>query len=252
MKQLRQFLQRGTVILATILVTFSLHACTQEKVGASDNSASVYQQKSSPSRDGIGKLYMGREISQVMGHQGALWLYRSSREAEEKSSKVVDALNLQPTDVVADIGAGTGYLSFRIAPQVPEGKVLAVDIQPEMLEIINSKKDKKNITNVETVLGSLTNPNLPPASTNIALMVDAYHEFEYPREMMEGIISALKPGGEVVLVEYRREDPSIGIKTLHTMSKQQVRKEMKAVGLVWQNTKEFLPKQHFMVFRKPA
>ncbi|HEY9607591.1 MAG TPA: class I SAM-dependent methyltransferase, partial [Allocoleopsis sp.] len=157
----------------------------------------------------------------------------------------------QPNDVVADIGAGTGYFSFRISPLVPEGKVLAVDIQPEMLDIIDFLKKENNIANVEPILGSVTDPNLPEQSIDLALMVDAYHEFEYPKEMMQGVVRALKPGGRVALVEYRRENPLIPIKALHKMSQKQARKEMAAVGLQWLETKRFLPQQHLMIFQKP-
>ncbi len=213
--------------------------------------SSTYQQKLIHNPDGIGKFYQGREIAKIMGHTGALWLERPSREAEEQPSKVVNALDLKLNDVVADIGAGTGYLSFRIAPLIPKGKVLAVDIQPEMLDIIEFLKQENNITNVEAVLATFTDPNLPPESVNLAIMVDAYHEFEYPLEVMQGIVNALKPGGKVVLVEYRRENPFIMIKGLHKMSQKQVRKEMQAVGLVWRETKNLLPQQHLMVFEKP-
>jgi len=213
-------------------------------------SSSVYEQRQLHNPDGIGKYYMGREIAKVMGHTGAAWLERPSRETEEKPSKILDALHLKSTDVVADIGAGTGYLSFRIAPKVPQGKVLAVDIQPEMLDIINFFKQELNVTNVEAVLATPTNPNLPPASVDLALMVDAYHEFEYPREVMQAIVKALKPDGRVVLVEYRGENPLIMIKGLHKMTQKQVKKEMQAVGLVWRETKNLLPQQHLMVFAK--
>ncbi|PLZ96482.1 SAM-dependent methyltransferase [Fischerella thermalis CCMEE 5273] len=213
-------------------------------------SSSVYEQRQLHNPDGIGKYYMGREIAKVMGHTGAAWLERPSRETEEKPSKILDAVDLKSTDVVADIGAGTGYLSFRIAPKVPQGKVLAVDIQPEMLDIINFFKQELNVTNVEAVLATPTNPNLPPASVDLALMVDAYHEFEYPREVMQAIVKALKPDGRVVLVEYRGENPLIMIKGLHKMTQKQVKKEMQAVGLVWRETKNLLPQQHLMVFAK--
>ncbi|MBW4498198.1 MAG: class I SAM-dependent methyltransferase [Scytonema hyalinum WJT4-NPBG1] len=218
---------------------------------AASASSTVYEQRLIHSPDGIGKFYMGREIAKVMGHTGALWLERPSRETEEQPTKVVNALNLKPNDVVADIGAGTGYMSFRIAPVLTKGKVLAVDIQPEMLDIIEFLKKENNITNVEPILATLTNPNLPPESVDLALMVDAYHEFENPREVIEGIFRALKAGGKVALVEYRGENPFIMIKRLHKMSQRQVRKEMQAVGLVWRETKNLLPEQHLMVFEKP-
>ncbi|KYC42554.1 methyltransferase type 11 [Scytonema hofmannii PCC 7110] len=214
------------------------------------SSSVVYEQRRLHNPDGIGKFYMGREIARVMGHTGAGWLERPSREGEEQPSKVVNGLNLKSSDIVADIGAGTGYISFRIAPLLSTGKVLAVDIQPEMLEIIEFFKQEKKIANVEPVLATLSDPKLPPESVDLALMVDAYHEFEYPREMMQGIVRGLKPGGRVVLVEYRGENLFIAIKALHKMTQRQVKKEMQAVGLVWRETKGFLPQQHFMVFEK--
>ncbi|MBD0303677.1 MAG: class I SAM-dependent methyltransferase, partial [Tolypothrix sp. T3-bin4] len=177
--------------------------------------SATYEQKAVHSPDGIGKFYQGREIAQVMGHTGASWLERPSREAEEQPSKIIKAIDLKPNDVVADIGAGTGYFSFRIAPLIPKGKVLAVDIQPEMLDIIKSLKKEKNISNVEPILATESNPNLPRESVDLAIMVDAYHEFEYPFEVMQGIVSALKPGGRIVLAEYRAENPLILIKRLH-------------------------------------
>jgi precorrin-6B methylase 2 len=218
---------------------------------ADSPSSTAYEQKLVRSPDGIGKFYMGREIARVMGHTGAGWLERPSREAEEKPSKIFTVLNLKPNDVVADVGAGTGYMSFQIAPLLTFGKVLAVDVQPEMLDIIKFFKQEKNINNVEPVLATSTNPNLPPESINLALMVDAYHEFEYPREVMEGIVQALKAGGRVVLVEYRGENPFIMIKRLHKMTQRQVIKEMQAVGLVWDETQNLLPQQHLMIFKKP-
>lgn len=225
-----------------------LPACSQSSAVTEVNS--IYQQRLVHSPDGIGKFYMGREIAQVMGHQGAGWLERPSRESEEKPSRVVNALDLKPTDVVADIGAGTGYLSFQIAQKLPSGKVLAVDIQQEMLDTINRLKKERNITNVEPVLGAVSNPNLK-SDVDKVVMVDAYHEFEYPREMMQGIVRALKPGGRVFLVEYRGENPFILIKALHKMTQKQARKEMSAVGLAWLETKSSLPQQHLMVFEKP-
>ncbi|WP_414521030.1 class I SAM-dependent methyltransferase [Umezakia ovalisporum] len=219
---------------------------------AASVSNNVYEQRWRPSADGMGKYYMGREIAKVMGHTGAGWLERPSREVEEQPSKIVSALNLKPDDVVADIGAGTGYLSFRIAPLLTDGKVLAVDIQPEMLEFVKFFKQEKNIFNVEPILATLTNPNLPSASVDLALMVDTYHELEYPQELMQGIVKALKPGGKVVLVEYRGENPLIMIKPLHKMTQKQVRKEMATVGLVWRETKNLLPQQHLMIFEKPS
>ncbi|MGA7932683.1 MAG: class I SAM-dependent methyltransferase [Kovacikia sp.] len=210
----------------------------------------IYQERVVHSPDGIGKFYQGREIAQVMGHLGAAWLERPTREFEEQPQELINALNLKPTDVVADIGAGTGYFSFRISPFVPQGKVLAIDIQPEMLEILDSINQENRLSNVEMVLGTETNPNLKPSSINLALIVDAYHEFEYPREMMQAIVQALKPDGRVVLVEYRGENPFVPIKALHKMTQKQVCKEMAVVGLSLQESKNLLPQQHVMVFGK--
>ena len=210
----------------------------------------VYRQPLIHRPGGIGKVYMGREIAQVMGHTGATWLERPSRAWEEQPQQVVDALNLQPGDVVADIGAGTGYFSFRLAPQLPQGQVLAVDIQPEMLDIIEFFKQETGITNVEPILASDTDPRLPDNTVDLALMVDAYHEFAYPHEVMTALVKALKPGGRAVLVEYRGENPLIPIKALHKMTQHQVKQEMQAVGLEWVKTDESLPTQHLMVFRK--
>ncbi len=234
-----------------IVVIFicSLLLCP-DTVNASTTTSTNYEQRTNHNPDGIGKFYMGREIAHVMGHTGAMWLERPSREAEEQPSKIVNALELKPNNVVADIGAGTGYLSFLMAPTLTQGKVLAVDIQPEMLDIINFFKEEKHINNVEPILATLNSPNLPSESIDLAVMVDAYHEFEYPYEVMFGIAKALKPGGRVALVEYRGENPFIMIKGLHKMTQKQVKKEMQAVGLTWQETKNLLPQQHLMLFTK--
>ncbi len=242
---------RVPLLLLSILLAIGLNACTLlESVSISD-SQGVYQQRVVHSPDGIGKFYMGREIAQVMGHEGAAWLERPSRITSEQPQQAITALNLQPTNIVADIGAGTGYFTFRMSPLVPEGKVFSVDVQPEMLELIEFVKREEKISNIETILGTVDNPNLPESTVDLALIVDAYHEFEYPREMMQGIVKALKPEGRVVLLEYRKENPWIMIKGLHKMSQQQVKKEMKAVGLVWQETQDILPQQHLMIFTKP-
>lgn len=216
----------------------------------SQEAAPRYTEKT-PSRDGIGKVYLGREISHVMGHTGLSWLERPDRVKEEKPDAVVEGMNLQPTDVVADIGAGSGYFTFRMAEKVTEGKAIAVDIQPEMLDYLNTKKKRLGVTNVETVLGTIDDTKLPESSVDAVLMVDAYHEFDHPYEMMTSIVKGLKPGGRVILIEYRGEDPSVPIKPLHKMTEQQVKREMAEVGLEHVVTEEFLPSQHFLVFKKP-
>ena len=224
---------------------------TQAQTAAPKSQESVYETRTNHDPNGIGKFYMGREIAHVMGHQGADWLERDDREQTELPNEVVKQMKLKPTDVVADIGAGTGYFTFRIAPLVKQGKVLAVDIQPEMLAIIEERKKRFNADNVVTIQGTETDTKLPANSVDVVLFVDAYHEFSYPREMMESIVKGLKPGGRVVQIEYRGEDPDVPIKRVHKMTVAQAKKEMAAVGLVWKETKDFLPQQHFIIFEKP-
>lgn len=201
---------------------------------------------------GIGKFYMDREISLVMGHRAAGWLNRPERIREEMPDEVVANMNLEPDHIVADIGAGSGYFAFRIADQVPRGRVLAVDIQPEMLLLIERQKGERNIANIEGVLGQVDDPNLELNSIDAAIMVDAYHEFSHPFEMINGIYEALKPGGRIFLLEYRGEDASVPIRPLHKMTEEQVVKEMSVFGLEWTDTLDFLPWQHMMIFTKPG
>ena len=203
-------------------------------------------------RDGIGKVYMGRQISHVMGHQGASWLERGSRRTDERTDLLIASLPLEPDFVVADIGAGTGYFSLPIAARVPQGRVLAVDIQPEMLEIISSRIVQSGIANVEPVLGGIDSPNLAASSIDLAFIVDAYHEFSHPFEMGQGLFEALKPGGQLVLIEYRGEDASVPIKRLHKMTAQQAGKEIRALGFRGPDVLDVLPQQHILIFTKPS
>jgi precorrin-6B methylase 2 len=212
-----------------------------------------YQVRQAHDPDGIGKFYMGREIAAVMGHQAADWLERPERESEEEPDKLLEQLHLKPGDVVADIGAGTGFITRSLATSVGSaGKVLAVDIQPEMLNLLTNKMASLGITNVVPVLGTVSDPKLPPDSVDLVLMVDVYHEFEFPFEMMSGICRSLKPNGRVVFVEFRAEDPSVPIKKLHKMNQGQVRKEMAVLPLRWSGNIEVLPRQHIIVFTKKA
>lgn len=202
--------------------------------------------------NGIGTYYLGRQIAHVMGHEGASdWLERTGRRQEEGTDLLIRELKLKPTDVVADIGAGTGFFTFQLARKVPRGQVLAVDIQPEMIAALQANKQKLKIRNVRPVLGTTTNPALPADSVDLVLIVDAYHEFDHPREMGQAIRRALRPGtGRLALVEYRAEDPSVPIKRIHKMSIAQARREMAAVGLVLTDSIETLPQQHLLLFRK--
>ena len=219
---------------------------------ASAASAGTTEYLSGPATpDGIGRYYMGREISQVMGHLGAGWLERESREAEERTDLLMEFLLEQGGTTVADIGAGTGYFSLPWAAGLPGGEVLAVDIQPEMLEIIRRRAAELDLDNVRPIRGAVDDPRLPEGEVDVVLLVDAYHEFSHPREMMLGIERALRPGGRLVMVEYRAEDPSVPIKELHKMSEEQAVKEVGSVGLEWVRTEDFLPTQHVLLFRKP-
>jgi len=203
--------------------------------------------------NGIGKFYMGREIAHVMGHEAADWLERPEREEEENPALLHKALGLKQGDVVADIGAGSGYHTFRLAKTVGEkGKVYAVDIQQEMLELINKKAKRTKRPNIETVLGAETDPKLPAKSCDLILLVDVYHEFSEPYEMTVAMVKALKPGGRLAFVEFRLEDPSVPIKLVHKMSQKQVIKEMSVHSLVWKTTLDLLPWQHLIIFEKTA
>jgi SAM-dependent methyltransferase len=200
---------------------------------------------------GIGKFYMGREIAQVMGHEAADWLERPERDTEEHTEALVEQLKLRPGEIVADIGAGTGYFSRRLARMVgATGKVLAVDIQPEMLILLTNRMAEAGITNVVPVLGNATDPKLPAETVDLALMVDVYHEFDFPSEIMDALCRSVKPGGRVVFVEYRGEDPAVPIKPLHKMTEMQVKREMSVLPLDWVHTIEVLPRQHIIIFRK--
>lgn len=211
-----------------------------------------YEFRSVHDRDGIGKFYMGREIAHVMGHQAADWLERPERVDEEKPDQMIDLLELKPGQSVADIGAGTGYISWRMAQKVGAGgKVYAVDIQQEMLDLLAQKMKARGLENVAPVLGTISNANLEPNSIDLAIMVDVYHEFSHPHEMMKSIVTALKPGGRVAFVEYRAEDLNVPIKRVHKMTEVQIKKEAEAAGLEWEKTITNLPRQHLIIVRKP-
>jgi len=200
---------------------------------------------------GIGKIYMGREISAVMGWQGAAWLEREERNREERTDLLLAALALQPGTVVADIGAGTGYLARRMAPAVvPGGKIWAVDVQPEMVSLMLAGVKRSGLTQIEARLSAVDDVKLPGSSVDLAIMVDVYHELAYPYEVMASVLKALKPGGRVAFVEYKAEDPRVPIKPLHKMSEAQIKQEAAVFPLDWERTVSTLPWQHVVVFRK--
>ena len=193
---------------------------------------------------------MGREIAYVMGASGAAWLERDERQKEENNELAIKNMKLKPDEVVADIGAGSGYYTFRMAKLVPDGKVYAVDIQDEMLTILNNKKKQLNTKNVEVVKSSDSSCNLPYNSIDLAIMVDVYHELSYPHEMLQSLRKALKKDGKILLIEYRGEDASVPIKPLHKTTIFQDNKEMAANGFALVYDGEFLPIQHFLEYGK--
>jgi SAM-dependent methyltransferase len=244
-----QWRSHGGLLLGVVGGWFLPPAAWPQQQAASPTNRYTFHQPHNP--DGIGKFYMGREIAQVMGHEAADWLERPERVAEEQPDQLVSLLSLRRGQTVADIGAGTGYFSRRMAQAVgPTGRVLAEDVQPEMITLLTNLTIRLGLSNIIPVLGTTTDPRLPAASVDLALMVDVYHEFDLPYEMVQAIWLALKPGGLLVLVEYRGEDPSVPIKPLHKMTEVQVKREMSALPLVWVQTIERLPRQHVIAFRK--
>jgi ubiquinone/menaquinone biosynthesis C-methylase UbiE len=244
-----RWFSRIVYLLATLsLCVLSLPA---EPPRARERAPARYTTGTPTEPGGSGKFYMGREISFVMGHQGAGWLERPEREKEEQPKKLLKLLDLKAGMVVADIGAGSGYYSFRLAKQVgPKGKVFAVDIQKEMLTIIRKRMKKNKVENIEPVLGTETDPKLPAGGVDLILMVDVYHEFSFPYEMTEALIKSLKPGGRMVFVEFRREDEKVPILLAHKMTEKQVLAEMAPHPLKHVKTIEALPWQHVIIFEK--
>ncbi len=243
---------RTPLLLLTCLSALTLLSSSSGGAAAQTAAADTRYERVARSPDGIGKRYLGREIAGVMGWEGAEWLERESRAREERPELLLRELALAPGMTVADIGAGTGYYTWQLAKHVgPGGRVYAVDVQPEMIRMLDSQMAKRGVRNVVSVLGSETTVKLPPASVDLAIMVDVYHELAYPAEVLDSIVDALKPGGRVVFVEYRAEDPAVAIKPLHKMSERQVRREATAHGLKWERSIKSLPIQHAIVFRKP-
>jgi len=193
----------------------------------------------------------GRRIASVMGMGGADWLERSEREIEELPETALDKIGVKPGMIVADVGAGVGYFSVRVAKRVgPEGKIFAVDVQPEMLTILKDRAAKAKLTNIQTILGSESDPHLAPASCDLILMVDVYHELSQPQRMLQKMRQALKNDGRLVLLEYRKEDPHIPIRSEHKMSVQEAKAEVEAEGFKLDQTLSDLTRQHIFIFRK--
>jgi SAM-dependent methyltransferase len=206
-----------------------------------------------PRRRGAARTYMGRPIADVMTFHGANWLVRPEREQEEQPEAMLDALKIATGATVADVGAGVGYTSLKLARRVgPTGTVYATDIQPEMLRMLVANARAARVANVKAIRSTATDPKLPEGKIDLILMVDVYHECADPAATLQGLRKALKPGGRLVLVEFRGEDPSVPILPEHKMTVAQVRRELEPQGFTFQGTLEFLPWQHIIIFEKPA
>jgi ubiquinone/menaquinone biosynthesis C-methylase UbiE len=193
----------------------------------------------------------GRRFAQTMGTEGADWLDRAERDVEEDPDRAIDVLKIEKGSTVADIGAGSGYMTVKLAKKVgPQGSVYATDIQQGMLDLLNKRLAKGKITNVSVVLGAQDDPRLPIDTLDLVLMVDVYHELSQPQLMLRHIRASLKPGGRLVLLEYRKEDPSIPIRPEHKMSAAEAKLEVEAEGFKLTRTNEDLPRQHILIFTK--
>lgn len=241
---------RGVSALIFSIACLALGSAVAAQEEAVEVEASHYISRE-PTDFGTGRIYMGREIGVVMSPEGASWLDRGERAREERPDLVLEAMEIETDWVVADIGAASGYYSFRLSSRVPEGRVLAVDIQPELLQLIEERSALAGVDNVQAVLGTIEDPGLPESAVDAVLLVDSYHEFSHPREMMEAMVRALEPGGRVFLVEFRGEDAELPVPAVHKMTEAQARLELEAAGLEWVENKSILPLHHFLVFRKP-
>jgi len=257
--------RRVSVAFAAVLIVAGVFAALDQPPAAGNpralpaawlqlsgpQTSALYEVRAVHDPNGTGRFYMGREIAQVMAAGGMAWLDRSEREQEEHPEVVIDAMDLRGGEVVADLGAGSGYFTFRLAAKVgTTGKVLAVDIQDEMLATIRQRAASQGVTNVEEIKDTDTDPKLPPHSVDQVLMVDVYHELAYPFEVMTKVREALKLDGRVIIVEYRKEDPHVPIKEVHKMSVDQLTKEMNAVEFYRVKTVESLPWQHIVIFAR--
>ena len=238
-------MKRSVQLILILILTLPLSECRGQGIETDEK----YTYKSGDP-NGIGKWYMGREIAYIMGYQGISWLERPEREQEERTSILLENMDIQKDDMIADIGAGSGYHSFRMAAMTPKGKIYAVDIQDEMLMAMRQKSEKNGIKNIALVKSSARDVKLQPDSIDKVLIVDVYHEFEYPFEIVESIKKALKSDGKIYLIEYRGEDPNVPIKRVHKMTEKQAVREMKAAGFILEKNIDNLPWQHCMVFVK--
>lgn len=228
-------------MLRTAALSLALLCCATQFVSAQQDVTQV---------DGR-PVYKGREIAQTMHYNGAPWLIRESRQREEDCQKMLENLGVQPGMTICDMGCGNGFYSLKLAEMVGKGgKILAVDIQPEMLRLLKARAEEQGIENIELVLGDIDDPKLPEGKVDLILCVDVYHEFSHPVEMLAGMRKSLKPDGKIVLLEFRMEDPNVPIKLLHKMSKKQMLLEYEANGFQVAEQFDGLPWQHMMFFEK--
>lgn len=221
--------------------------------GTPDSGESPYVERASQTEGGSGRYYMGREIAgPVESEHEALWLDASARDVADLPNRLIKVLELNPSAVVADIGAGKGYFTFRLAREVPHGRVYAVDVVPALLDTIRTRAEDAGLRNVNPVLGSSTDPNLPAGRVDLILIVASYHEFTHPQEMLGAMFEALGPGGRLAVVEYRGEDPTIPVPAAHRMTEEQIRREITASGFEFRSSLEALPQQHLLLFEKPV
>lgn len=249
--QLSNHVQWSLLSLLTIVFTFAAHESHSEAVVSSIKQCEYVVLKTGHP-DGILKQYCSRQIAKIMGWQGASWLDRAERESEERTDQLIDILNLKSGMIVGDIGAGTGRLSLLMVDRIkPQGQMWAVDVQAEMVERLKEIPQKYPKYQFHVKQASSVSPNLPSTILDMAIMVDVYHELEFPREFLEALMLSVKPGGSIVFVEYRADDPKVPIKRLHTMTVSQLKKEASDVGLVYEKVVSDLPWQDVMFFRKP-
>ncbi len=231
-----------TIALSTLLLIAGLVGCADPP---------IYTEAVSQTDGGSGRFYMDREIADVMSSEhGALWLDRPKRNVEELPNRLLRALDLNASTVVADIGSGTGFFTFRFAEMVPSGRVYSVEVQEALVDTIRVRAERIGFRNVTPILGSFSDPSLPEGRIDLALIVSSYHEFSFPREMIEAIAQSLKEGGRLVIVEYRLEDDTTVIPEAHRMSVEQIRSEIESVGLQFRESIEVLPQQHIVVFSR--
>ena len=240
---------KPAVVLVWLVVAAS--GCAGD--GRQDGGEPFYREGTPQAEDGTGRFYMGREIARGLESEHRIDRPDSpDRDVRDLPDRLVSALGLKPADLVADIGSGAGYYTLRLARRVPHGRVFAVDLQPALLDSVVALAGMEGLRNVEPVLGTVTDPRLPESRVDLALIVVSYHEFTHPREMIEGIVRGLRPGGRLALVEYRLEDATIPVLDVHRMSTDQIRAEMEAVGLEFREALDVLPQQHLLIFRKPT